>query len=462
MKTKKIIAMVLCALIAIGMLSGCGQEKKSDDGKVSISIGNWKTEGQDGYDLQMERLEQFRADHPEIDIQPDTYAYDTKNFIAKATAGQLPTAYDTYFTEIKQIAKQGYCADISQPLKNTGLLDILNPTMLEMVKGDNGEIWGLPHNAYAQSLTINKKLFKEAGLVNDDGSIKIPDTYDEVAEFAQIVKEKTGKAGFVLPTIENCGGWHLMNVAWSYGTEFMKQESDGKWTATFDSKEFKDACQWLYDMKWKYNALPDNSVISNGDRQQLFGTYQAAMMFGAPPENDLSTKYGMEISDIVCARVPKGPKGRYAQTGGAVWMFSNTATEEEIEAALTWFVEQGGFPTKLDNETISSLEKTYEELKDSGRIILPIEPFSTFKGREGEDKMLGLLEKYSNVDLADWEGYFGFDGVTLRAEEPVACQQLYSVIDGIVQKIITDKNIDIDAVVKEAVNDFQKNHLDTL
>ena len=460
MKMRKVFALSMSIIIACGFLTACGQKK--DDGKVSISIGNWKSEGQNGYELVMERLEQFRTDHPEIDIKPDTYAYDTKNFIAKATAGQLPTAFDTYFTEIKQIAKQGYCADISKEFKEAGFFDAMNPNLIEMIKGENGEIWGIPHNAYAQSLTINKKIFKEAGLVNEDGSVKIPQTYDEVAEYAKIIKEKTGKAGFVIPTIDNCGGWHMMNIAWSYGTKFMEQDGDGKWKATFDSDEFKAACKWLYDLKWEADALYGQSAVSNGDRQQIFATGQAGMMFGAQPEQDLVTKYGMDRADIVCARMPEGPAGRYAQSGGAVWMFANNASEEEIKAALTWFKEQGGFEIEISDETLENTEATLKELNEGGRIILPGETFPTFTNRKNEEKLTALFEKYVNIDMKDWEDYLSFKDVKVRAEEPVACQQLYSVIDGVVQKIITDKNVDIDALVKEAANDFQKNHLDTL
>lgn len=40
-------------------------------------------------------------------------------------------------------------------------------------------------------LYINKPLFTKAGLVNEDGSVKVPQTYEELAEFAGIIKEKT-------------------------------------------------------------------------------------------------------------------------------------------------------------------------------------------------------------------------------------------------------------------------------
>ena len=95
---------------------------------------------------------------------------------------------------------------------------------------------------------INLNLFEQAGLI-ENGKPKVPNTWQELAETAKVIREKTGKAGYALPTINNQGGWHFINIAWSYGVEFMKQENDGSYTATFDSQEMRDVLQYMYDLK---------------------------------------------------------------------------------------------------------------------------------------------------------------------------------------------------------------------
>ena len=460
MKAKKLLSILVAATLATAALAGCGNGK--DDGKVSITIGNAPVEGQAGYDHYMERIENFRTAHPEWDIEPSSFIYDTKNFMAKAAANQLPTMWSTFFTEVGLISEQGYCKDISKNLKKVGLDKMLNPDSLAVVTGENGEIWGVPQDAYAQGLHINKKLFREAGLVNDDGSIKVPQTWDEVAEFAGIIKEKTGVAGFVIPTMDNFGGWHFVNIAWSYGVEFEEQDADGNWKAVFDSKEFKDALEWLYDIKWNKDGLVDSAAIGFADLQKYFGTYQAGMYLSNPPVSALSTQYGMDIDDIMCVRIPAGPKGRIAQTGGAIRMFNQNATDAEVEATLTWLMEGEGFSLELTDEILEQSEEGLKDNVEKGFIVLSQPVFPNMVRRNGEEKLNEIREKYCNVDMDNYNDYLSFEDVTLRPEEPVACQQLYAVLDAVIQEILTNKNVNMDELVKTAVNDFQKNHLDNL
>ena len=73
-----------------------------------------------------------------------------------------------------------------------------------------------------------------------------------------------------------------------------------------------------------------------------------------------------------------------------------------------------------------------------------------------------MLSNSEIMKLASETLGISFDGVELTAEEPACCQQLYSILDGIVQKVITDKDVNIDAIIEEAVKDFQTNHLDNM
>lgn len=132
MKAKKLLSIALASMLAIASFTGCG---KKDD-KVSVSIGNSPVEGQSGYDNYMKRINEFKADHQDWNVESSSFTYDVKNFMVKAAANQLPTTWSTFFTEIKTISEAGYCADISKNLKETGLDKILNPEIMKVVQFD--------------------------------------------------------------------------------------------------------------------------------------------------------------------------------------------------------------------------------------------------------------------------------------------------------------------------------------
>ena len=460
MKFSKKTSMILAALILISMASGCGKGGKEVNGKINISVGNWPDETtQSVLDTQNKMRDEFMAEHPDINIIADTYRFDTKTYTMKAAANQLPTLYKTWFTEIKQIIKAGYAADITDGLKKHGFLDAINPELMNLVKDDNGRYYGLPTDAYAQGLYINKKLFKEAGLAESDGRIKIPNTYDELAEYAKIVTEKTGAAGFAIPTTNNCGGWHFLNIAWAFGTEFEKQNDEGKWEATFDTEEARNALQYVKDLKWKYNVLPSDTVIDQQGLNKLFATNQAAMIFCNPPSSVLSMQYGMEIDDIFAARMPEGPKGRFSQMGGNLWMFSNAATPEQIDAGLTW-IEYTGFSPKISDKQLDNMRESYIKSKEQNEIILDQDAFAVWVDQENISKTRALKAEFTNVNHDDYADYYSFEGVTINPEPSACAQQLYAVLDKCIQEVITNENADVDALITEANKDFQLNHLD--
>lgn len=466
MNIKKIMCLIMAGTIGAGMMAGCGSNNAAmQDGKVVLEVGNWP----DG-DVEKEeaaRYAEYKAEfeekYPDIMIKDgNSYGYDTQTFNVKASAGKLPNFLETWFTEINKIADAGYACDISSKLSKSGLKDEINPDMLELLTDDNGRIYGVPKEAYAQGLFINKKLFIEAGLVDENGNPKTPTTYDEVAEYAKIIKDKTGVSGFSIPTTSNAGGWHLLNIAWSYGTEFMEENSDGGYTATFNSQEFKDALQYIYDLRWKYDVLPDNKVLDIAEHRKTFATYQTAMMFGDPSVvNDFVTKYGMNKDDIMLAKIPAGPAGRYSQMGGGVVIFTANSMPEQVDAGLKWLEFIGRTPV-ITAEAEDKIRADYKKTIEDGGVVFPKEFFSIWRSQEREEKIQQIAADYANVKMEDYADYYDFIGVTIRPEEPVACQELYAVLDGVIQEILTNKNADIDALAKTANDDFQKNHLDKL
>lgn len=459
MKNNKIIALCMAAVLTVTALSGCNS-KTYNSGKTTLTLGSWPNETEtEKVKLYNGYLEQLKAKSPELVINTDTTNYsDAQVFSMKAAANLLPTIYTTHFTEVQKTINSDYAGDITDILDERGLADVINPTLLDTVKGSDGRIYAFPQNAYMMGLVINKDLFRKAGLVNEDGTVMVPETYEQLAEYAKQIKDKTGMAGFVLPTVNNWGGWHFLDIAWSYGVEFMKQRDDGTWEATFNTPEAVEALQYVKDLKWKYDVLPNDSAVDGTAINKLIGVGQCAMAIGVPTDAPVS-QYGLPVSDYAHGKLPAGPKGRYVQMGGGVYMFSPNATKDELNAAFDWLEVKGAAKRELDDEAIANLEANYQADLETKGIVLPLSPLFLWSDSVRMEKEKEINAKYSNVDPKDFETYMDLSDVILKSEEPVACQELYAVLDKCIQEVITNKNADCKAIIEKACNDFQINHL---
>ena len=334
----------------------------------------------------------------------------------------------------------------------------MNPELRALLSDDAGQLYGIPYEVYAQGLCVNKELFRQAGLVDEQGNIIYPETLTEMAEFAQIIKERTGKAGFVMPTQENNGGWHFLNIAWNFGAEFIEEKDDGSYKAVFDTPETVEALQYIKDLKWKYNALPRRENLNNEAIYQLFSIGEAAMML-SPPTSYAFEKYGISKDDIMIVGVPKGAEEAYSQMGGTAYLISADSSPEQVEAIVKW-IEFIGKGPEINDKQLEIIEEKYQKTRDSGGSVLPRETFSIWLDEAANAKRQEIREKYCNVDAKDYENYYRFSGIQIRPEEEVHCQDLYSVLDKCVYAVITDENADPAALIKSACEEFQTNYLE--
>jgi len=463
MDIKKILAIGLTFAIVTAGVSGCGtgEKKETDDGKVKISVGNWPEKGTENYDVKMKQVERFNELYPDIEIVGDTYKYAVNTFTAKATGGTLPTIISTWFTEVDKIVNAGYVADLTESLKKAGWLEQMNSDIVKYVSDDNDKVYGIPFKVYSQGLYINKPLFEQAGLVDESGNIIIPKTYDDVYESAMTIKEKTGKAGFSLPTINNNGGWHSINIAWAYGAEFLSKSDEGKYSSVMDTPETVAAYEWIKKMR-AANVFPDNPNLIVDDIATLFGAGQVAMFFSPPSYiGNIVKNCGMNPEDIIMTSMPEGPKGRMSQMGGDLYMISANATSEQIDAALKWIDFIGHGPT-LEEKAIENMKENYKTTINSGGVVVQRDAFYLWTNEERVQKLLDARKEYANMPEENLEEYFAFEGVTLMTEPEAGCQELYSELDKVVQEIFANSDADVTKLIKDASDNWQINCLDNL
>lgn len=497
-KRKKILGGLLAVALLVPTLMGCGDKAEESSGtggssgsgseqgsesseepssqaseqessaaedaepteEITISASEWPTNADpDRLALFESYAETMKELYPNITIVPDEYVYSVDTFLPKAASGQLPTVYRTYFTETSKIINAGYARDITAVLQETGYDKMLNKDLLDLMTSD-GKIYGMPHSAYHIGMLYNIELFKEAGLVDENGVPQYAQTYDELAELAVTIKEKTGKPGLFWYTKNNQGGWMFMNLAWSFGVDFMRQEGD-KWIATFDSEEAIEAMQFVKDLKWEYDCIQENTLVDGNDMFTMFATNQVAMAYSSLDWNDpIVVSGGADKDNLSMARVPAGPAGRCSLMGGSVYMFSPTATDEEVAAALKW-LEVTGYSPNVSDEMKKGIEDIQKTFASEG---IPVGPkrINVWSAGEYYDVETKAISDNTNVDMKFWEDYAIIDDVSIHPEVPVNAQELYKALDDVIQEVLTNENADVAALMKAANDTFQKDYLDNV
>lgn len=463
MKHLKQTAFILAVVTAVSMTGACSSNKgtRTEDGKIIISVGGYpQTEGTYKEDFDA-KIADFEAANDDVKVEPDNWTFDLKTFYSKAAGGQLPTVFGTNFTEIGQCIDAGYVADLSEVLKKRGYEGMFNQKVLDVISRD-GKIYAYPTEAYMLGMSCNIDLFEAAGLMEADGTPKQPQTWDEVAEFAVKIKDATGKAGFIFPSSDNLGGWLFTNVAWSFGTEFMKQDEDGKWTATFNSDECAAALQWIKDLKWKYDVLPANTLIGGQELYKQFAIGNAAMLIAAGDIPKQVTQYEMSPDQLGMLAMPAGPKRRVSLLGGALNSVSSTADDEQIDAAVRWIETSANY--KATDEYKSNAERDMQK-KIEENYLIGIKSMSVWNDKaETVQYMNDLIDKNANSNPNHVRLYNEFlsSDVEVQAEEPICAQELYGILDSCIQEVLNNKDADCAVLLEKACNDFQRDYLDNL
>lgn len=463
-KMMKIVTLVMAVVVAVSMFAGCSKATdKNDKGQTVISVGSWPTKEGIELDAMNARKARFEADNTDVEIEPDMWVFDRKTFYAKAAGNQLPQVYYAGFTEMPEIISSGLSADLSDVMKKRGYEGMINPAVLANITDEDGAIKAFPMFAYTLGLAFNAELLKQAGYLAEDGTPHQPATLDEMVEMAIKIKEKTGKAGMVLPSADNGAGWIFTAIAWGFGVDFMEKDENGKWHATFNTPEAATALQWYKDLKWKYNVIPANTLVTTEEWNRIMGAENAAMTINSGDWAKKVVKFGFDPKKLGIMVMPAGPERHVVLLGGDVQCLRNDSTMDQIDAGIRWLETANSFNLTEDyKKTAEETIKTQLEMNQH----VGVHNMSVWSSESESLQWYNqYLDENTNGNLNYVKLYNDFVAnptCDIQPEEPVCCQQLYGILANCIQAVWTDENADCAAIMEKANADFQRDYLDNM
>lgn len=445
-RSRALIAGV-AAFGVIASLAACSTGD-SASGKTEIRVATFPP-GADAaaYEAFATQEAQFEKLNPDIDVIGVEYEWTGPTFAVQLAGGSLPDVFTVPFTDAKTLLENGQLNDVTKEVTDLGYADKFNPIILSGVQDADGNIYGFPRQAYAMGLHYNRMLFEQAGL--DPNSP--PTTWDEVREDAKIIAEKTGKAGYAQMTMNNTGGWQLTAGSIAHGGRTQVDNGDGTYTSTIDNPGTEADLQFLHDLRWEDNSMGSNFLLDWGVINQEFAAGNIGMYTsGSDVYTALVRDFSLNPDDYGLTVIPTEGDDPGVLGGGDIAVVSPTVDATTKAAAVKWI--DWYYMQKLLNKdaAIADAEALVASDQAVGTPVLPVLDQATYEeSRE-------WIAPYVNVPLDQMSGFF--DGIfdqTPVGEPKGKTQEIYALLDSVVQAVLTDENADIPALLKQADKDAQ-------
>ncbi len=451
------LAALVAALVGAGALVGCSGGTPAGSPSPQ-STGGGEAAGpvtlrvvsllpgseQAAIDAFNAQVKEFEDANPGIDIQPEEYEWKATTFAAQLAGGTLPQVFEIPFTDAKTLIENKQIADLDKQFQTLPYASKFNPAILDAGKGPDGKVYAIPgKNVYGVGLHYNRDLFTSAGLDPDNP----PKTWDEVREAAKKIAEKNpGVAGYAQMTQNNTGGWQLVANTFAHGGRVQEVNADGSATSTLTNDGTKAALQMLKDMRWGDNSMGANFMFDWGSINQAFAAGQVAMYTsGADVYTSLIQTNGVKPESYGLTAMPLQGDDAGVLTGGTMVAMPASATDAEKDAAIKW-IDFFYLAKLVDKDRAVADAKTLAANNQPvGTPVLPM--FNRAQWEENQS----WIKDYINVPLDQMKGYTEtmFD-LPLVGEPSQKTQEIYALLDPVLQAVLTDKNADIDALLNDA------------
>lgn len=428
------LGVVLVATVATGTAAACSKDTPKQTGPVTITVQGLPPEtNAAARKVFLDDVAAFQTANPDIKVDAHEGTMDAQTFPARLAGGQLEDVFNVYFTTPADLIARKQVADLTPYLKDFPAFQQLRPDLLKIFSGSDGKVYGIPTEQYTLGLVYNRTLFQQAGLDPNNP----PSTWDDVRAAAQkIAALGNGVVGYGDYSKSNTGGWHFTAEMYSRGGDVAVQDG-GKWKAAFNNDTGKQLLQDLYNMRWVDNSMGQKQLLEWADLVQMMASGKLGMNVGAPDSiSAMAANYNGKTTDYGLAPIPGG---KATLAGGAGYMIKAGSSPEKIKAGLKWLTFRFANPDRI--------EAGFKAASDAKQVVGLPEP-NLWGAGDAKAKTDSARKQYANVPTDNYSKFVA-NPVPLKVEPPKA-QEIYAVLDNAMAKVLTDKNANIDALLKDA------------
>ncbi|MEA5050565.1 MAG: extracellular solute-binding protein [Oscillospiraceae bacterium] len=329
---KKLIALLLAAVFALTLLSGCksGADKPAaESGGIATELTEpvelviWNTYTEHHAAAFQEILDDFNASQDMITVTVQTQPYQdfdsklmqaVRNGTGPDIVTAFPTAVANYIQDDLIVDFAPYIADEKIGIANFKD-DMVGDLYSEITQWDASKIYMIPTIVTSEVLFYNKTMYDELGL-------KVPTTWAELESNSRAIYEAKGIPGFGSDSATDT--WQGLIV--QAGSGYI--DADTK-TVAFDNDIALEKLTWYSDLvkEGVFRLVGEDFYFSNPFGSQAVGSY-----IGSSAGVDYAVGAANGAFEVGCAPIPQDGKVPYISSWGGGYIAFKTTDEKALAA----------------------------------------------------------------------------------------------------------------------------------
>jgi ABC-type glycerol-3-phosphate transport system substrate-binding protein len=329
-----------------GALAACGgaSTSSSPSGVVTINHWDWWVSQAPWVDNEIKLFEQA---HPNIKIKKTTQVTNTyaNLFALSVQSNNEPDVFMIAQTpNLNDQVARGWLLPLDKWATASWKDQFPQGSFHEGNNVFNGKVYSAPFSGTAPwlQLYIHHGVFKQAGLTNADGSVKIPKTWDDVARAADTINRKSNGSvyglGFGSGTFAILPWWLELFVrgAGSPGGAYSMDNRVAKWTFATD-RNYMDVIQMFMEWKNKGYFYPNSISITDEVARAYFERGKFGMTVGGIWNQAEWTTHKFTDYSLMTLPTPSAtPQGYFYNTPGG-WLWGVSSKTKYPDEAWAWF-----------------------------------------------------------------------------------------------------------------------------
>ncbi len=388
---KKVLAIVLVAVLCVGMLAGCGEDpapSTSGGSNVSgdpVELSVWVPvyqfgDGISDEDFWNEKFDAFEAEHNcVVNVEIQTWSDYATNIYTGLLSDEGPDV--VYVTETYDLIDAGLLAPLDEYLTDE---DFEKYVYLDQgAYNSEGQLCTFPMMAGNPCV-----IFYNMDMLEAAGITELPSTWDEFMDVCLTLKEANPD---VWPFISSWGATNGVSAMlagfWPFFFQAGGTVLDEEGNLNLDSEETLEALTYINS--FKENGIFDDSIVSMDDPNGKFVNGEAAIIINGTGNASTFTEEGINWQ---CQLGLEGPGGLATNMSVDSLAISSYCENKELAAELINYMTSAevmddyheqiyGMPSLTTDATYTEPEpfqSMYEEYSDVMYAVPSYEGSATF------------------------------------------------------------------------------------